>query len=104
MRRAGETRSFQVGETFAAGAMRAACGASSPAPSILGKAEWVRKAAVLAPLSVLGEADLGQNEVGHPEDPRLPPVLMPASLSVLGSADQGRSEVVNLRSHSYRRY
>jgi hypothetical protein len=95
MQRVKETRSFQVGESSEAGARRAA-GASSPGPSILGKFEWVRKAAAPVPLSVLGSTVLGRNEVGHPEEPRLPLVLLPASLSGLVSVDEGQNEMGQL--------
>jgi hypothetical protein len=96
MQRVGETRSFQVGESSEAGARRAAGGASSPGPSILGKFEWVHKAAAPAPLSVLGSTVLGRNEVGQPEETRLPPVLLPASLSGLVPADEGQNEMGQL--------
>jgi hypothetical protein len=91
MQRAGETRSFQAGESSEAGARRAARGALSSGPSILGKAEWVHKSAAPATLSVLGSTGLGRNEVGYFEEPRLPPVLCPASLSGSVSADGGRN-------------
>jgi hypothetical protein len=83
-RSAVETRAFLVGESSEAGARRAEHGASSPLPSILGKAKWVRKEEVPATLSVSGKL----TQMGRSEKPQVTPVTKPASLSVLGVSTQ----------------
>jgi hypothetical protein len=83
-RSAVETRAFLVGESSEAGARRAEHGVSSPLPSILGKAKWVRKEDVPATLSVSGKL----TQVGQPEKPQVTPVMKPTSLSVLGVSTQ----------------
>jgi hypothetical protein len=83
-RSAVETRAFLVGESSEAGARRTEHGASSPLPSILGKAKWVRKEEVPATLSVSGKL----TQMGRSEKPQVTPVMKPASLSVLGVSTQ----------------
>jgi hypothetical protein len=100
-RPAGETRSFQVGESSVAGAVRVEgdMGSKSQLPSILGKFEWVRKAEAPAILSARGSAMQGQSEetqttpaVGYSEETQTTPVESPVSLVVMGSTVHGQIE------------
>jgi hypothetical protein len=98
---AGETRSFQVGESSVAGAVRveSVMGLKSQLPSILGKFEWVRKAEAPAIMSARGSAVQGQSEgiqltpaVGYFEEPQTTPVESSVSPVVMGSAVHGQIE------------
>jgi hypothetical protein len=98
-RAAGELRSFQVGESSAAGAARAEgdMGSKSQMPSILGKFEWVRKAEAPVILSARGSVAQAPAiqllpAVGDSEESQTTPVESLVSPVVMGSAVHGQFE------------